>query len=48
MKLVLVFLLSMVVLGLMTERFDARTYLVVAGASTVTTALFFTFVRFWL
>jgi hypothetical protein len=48
MKLLLVFLLVMVVLGLFTERLNQRTYLLVAGASVMTTALFFGFQRFWL
>lgn len=48
MKLVIAFLLSMVVLGLVTERFDTRIYVAAAGASTLMTALFFVFVRFWL
>jgi MFS family permease len=47
MKLLLVFLLGMVVLGLVSDRFDRRTYALVAGCATFTTALFFTFDRFW-
>jgi hypothetical protein len=46
-KLLLVFLLGMVVLGLVTDRLDRRIYALVAGCATVTTGLFFTFERFW-
>lgn len=46
-KLLLVFLLGMVVLGLVTDRLDRRTYAIVAGSATVMTGLFFGFERFW-
>jgi hypothetical protein len=47
MNLLLVFLLSCVVLGLVTDRLDRWTYALVAAGATLTTALFFAFVRFW-
>jgi hypothetical protein len=47
MKLLLVFLLSTVVLGLVTDRLDRWTYACVIGGATLTTALFFAFTRFW-
>ena len=47
MKLLLVFLLGMVVLGLVTDRLDRRTYTLVAGCAVATTGLFFGFERFW-
>ena len=48
MKLLIVFLLGTVVVGLATDRLDARSYLLVAAGAILTTALFFVFVRFWL
>jgi hypothetical protein len=47
-KLVLTFLLGMVVLGLVTDRLDARTYLLVFVAALLMVGLFFTFTRFWM
>ncbi len=48
MKLLLAFLLATVVIGLVTDRLDGRTYALVIAGSLFTTALFFTFQRFWL
>lgn len=48
MKLLLAFLLGTVVLGLVTDRLDGRTYGLMLAGSLFTTALFFTFQRFWL
>jgi len=47
-KLVLTFLLGMVVLGLVTDRLDSRTYLLVFVAAFLMVGLFFTFTRFWM
>lgn len=47
MKLLLVFLLGAVVLGLVSDRFDRWTYAMVVAGSVLTTALFFVFPRFW-
>jgi hypothetical protein len=47
MKLLLAFLLAMVILGLVADRFDRRTYALVAGCATFTTGLYFAFDRFW-
>lgn len=46
MRLLLVFLLAMVVLGLVTDRLDWRTYTLVLGISTMTTAVYFFLERF--
>lgn len=47
MKLLLPFLLLMVVAGLVTDRFDRRTYSVVAGAAVVMMVLFYGMQRWW-
>jgi hypothetical protein len=47
-KLVLVFLLAMVVLGLVTDRLDTRVYLIVFSGAMMLTGLFFSLQRFWL
>jgi hypothetical protein len=46
MKLLLVFLLGMVVLGLLTNELDRRTYAMVFGGTLLTMCLFFFFDRF--
>ena len=46
MKLLLVFLLGMVVLGLTTDRLDRRTWVLVFGASLMTTVTYFGVQRF--
>lgn len=47
-KLLLVFLLACVLLGLTTDRLSARTYVYVIGGSVLFSGLLFTFQRFWL
>jgi uncharacterized SAM-binding protein YcdF (DUF218 family) len=46
-KLLLIFLLACVIVGLFTERLDRRVYAVIAGGALFTTALFFTMGRWW-
>jgi hypothetical protein len=46
MKLLIVFLLSMVVLGLVTNELDRRTYAMVFAGTVLTMMLFFFFDRF--
>lgn len=45
MKLLLAFLLSMVVIGLVTDRLDGRAYALVTGAAVLVTAMYFTMTR---
>ena len=40
MHLLIVFLLGMVVLGLVTDRFDGRTWLLLIGGAVLTTTLY--------
>ena len=46
MHLLLVFLFGMVALGLITDRFDGRTWALVLGAAVMTSGLYFAFDRF--
>jgi hypothetical protein len=46
-KLLLIFLLATVLIGLFTDRLERRTYALIAGGSLFTTALFFTMGRWW-
>jgi hypothetical protein len=46
MKLMLVFLLGMVILGLATDRLDRRTYSLIIGAAVMTTGTYFFLERF--
>jgi hypothetical protein len=46
MKLLIVFLLSLVVVGLITDELDRRTYAMIFGGSVLTMMLFFFVDRF--
>jgi hypothetical protein len=47
MKLLLAFVLGVVVVGLLTDRLDARTYAIITAGAVGVTGLFFTLERFW-
>lgn len=47
MTLLLPFLLGMVGLGLVTDKLDRRTYLLILGSAVLATILFYLLRRFW-